>query len=60
MEIIYFTLVAIGLYFMADWVLDRIETARGERLKNRSVIFFAIILALALASFQLLSYIMRA
>lgn len=59
MEIIYFTLVAIGLYFMADWVLDRIETARGARLKNRSVIFFAIILALALASFQLIGFLMR-
>jgi uncharacterized membrane protein len=58
-EIIYFTLVAIGLYFMADWVLDRIETARGARLKNRSVIFFAIILALALASFQLIGFLMR-
>lgn len=59
MEIVYFTLVGIGLYFFSDWLLDRIETARGRRFENRSVIFFAIILVLAVASFQLLGYLMR-
>lgn len=59
MEIVYFTLVGIGLYFASDWLLDRIETARGRRFENRSVIFFAIILVLAVASFQLLGYLMR-
>lgn len=59
MEIVYFTLVGIGLYFVSDWLLDRIESARGRRFENRSVIFFAIILVLAVASFQLLGYLMR-
>ena len=59
MEIIYFTLVAIGLYFAADWVLNRIETARGSRFENRSVIFFVIMLGLTLAAFQLISYLKR-
>ena len=59
MEIVYFTLVAIGLYFMSDWLLDRIETARGKRFENRSVIFFAIIMVSALATFELISYLMR-
>jgi len=58
-EIIYFTLVAIGLYFAADWVLNRIETARGSRFENRSVIFFVIMLGLTLAAFQLISYLKR-
>lgn len=58
-EIVYFTLVGIGLYFFSDWLLDRIETARGSRFENRSVIFFAIILVLAIASFQLISYLMH-
>jgi hypothetical protein len=58
-EIVYFTLVAIGLYFMSDWLLDRIETARGKRFENRSVIFFAIIMVSALATFELISYLMR-
>jgi hypothetical protein len=54
MEIVYFTLVAIGLYFGADWLLDRIERARGRRFEHRQVAFFALILPLALASFWLM------
>ena len=53
MDLVYFTLVAIGLYFGADWLLDRIERARGKRFENRQVAFFAIILPLALLSFWL-------
>ncbi|HZM36594.1 MAG TPA: hypothetical protein VFC18_19180 [Burkholderiales bacterium] len=54
MDIVYFTVVAIALYFGADWVLDRIERMRGARFQNRQVAFFAIILPLALAAFWLL------
>lgn len=57
MQILYFTLVAAGLYFFADWALDRIERARGERFKYRNIIFFVIILALALISFRLMNYL---
>ena len=53
MDIVYFTVVAIGLYVAADWLLERIERARGERFENRQVVFFAIILPLALAAFWL-------
>lgn len=53
-EIIYFTLVAIGLYAFTAWVLDRVERARGRRFKNRNIIFFVIILVLALLSFELM------
>jgi hypothetical protein len=35
LEIVYFTVVAIGLYFVSDWLLRRIETARGELLEHR-------------------------
>lgn len=59
MEIVYFTLVAIGLYFMSDWLLDRIETMRGKRFENRSVIFFVIITVSALVTFELISFLMR-
>ena len=54
MGIVYFTLVAIVLYFAADWILERVEIAAGRRLENRSLIFFAILLALALSSFSLI------
>lgn len=56
---IYFTVVGIGLYFLSDWILDRIETARGNKFENRSVIFFVIILVLAVVSFQILGQLMH-
>jgi len=34
MEIVYYTLVAAGLYFMSDWVLQRLE-ARDLVLDRR-------------------------
>jgi len=54
MEIVYFTVIAIGLYFTADAVLEWVERKRGARFKNRQVVFFAIILPLALITFWLL------
>jgi len=51
--VVYFTIVAIGLYFGADWLLEYLERARGRRFENRQVVFLAIILPLALASFWL-------
>ena len=53
MDAVYFTIVAIGVYFASDWLLDRIERTRGRRFENRQVVFFAIVLPLALLSFWL-------
>jgi predicted PurR-regulated permease PerM len=53
MDIVYFTVIAIGIYFGADQLLDWIERKRGARFENRQVAFFAIILPLALAAFWL-------
>ncbi len=54
MEIVLFTLAAIALYFAADWILRSLEARRGAPFKNRSIIFFAIILPLALIVFSLM------
>jgi len=54
MSIIYFTFVAVLLYLGADWILNRIEVAAGKRLQHRSLIFFVILLAMALTSFTLI------
>ena len=51
MDLVWFTLVAVGLYFGADRLLDWIERRRGARFENRQVVFFALILPLALAAF---------
>lgn len=55
MEIVYYTLVAAGLYLVSNWLLDQIEVARGERFKYRSIIFFFIILTLAYITFGLIN-----
>ena len=48
MEILYYTVTAVVLFLLAAWLLDRIETAYGRRFKLRSLIFFVIMLVLAL------------
>jgi predicted PurR-regulated permease PerM len=53
MDIVYFTVIAIGIYFTADRLLDWIERKRGARFENRQVVFFAIVLPLALITFWL-------
>lgn len=58
MEVIYYTLVAAGLYLASDWLLDRIEISRGERFKYRSIVFFLIILVLAFISFSLIKFLL--
>jgi len=57
MEIIYFTIAAIFLYVGADWILKRIESAAGRTLEYRSIIFFAILLVMALTSFALIQHL---
>ena len=54
MSAIYFTLTGIVLYLIADWLLDRIEIHRGERLEHRTLVFFGILLGLALVTFPAL------
>ena len=54
MEIVYFTLTAIVLYVVSDWALRRIEAFAGRQFEHRTLIFFAIILGLALLSFGLI------
>lgn len=54
MEILVFTLNAIFVYFLSDWILRQIERRRGALLKHRQLVFFAIICVLALLSFEVL------
>lgn len=58
MGFIYYTLMGIGLYLAADWIVDRMEVSRGERLKYRSLVFFAVIMVLAFLSFNFVNYLM--
>ncbi|OHC82255.1 MAG: hypothetical protein A3G73_02625 [Rhodospirillales bacterium RIFCSPLOWO2_12_FULL_67_15] len=50
-EALVFLAVAVALYWLSDRILLRIEAARGAPFESRTLIFFAILLTLALASF---------
>jgi len=52
-EAVYFTLAALVLYFAADAILEWLERTRGSRFDNRQLVFFAIILPLAVLTFAL-------
>jgi hypothetical protein len=51
MEMVYYTVVAVILYFVSDWLLNRIEHRAGHRLEHRTLYFFGILVTLALLSF---------
>jgi membrane-anchored glycerophosphoryl diester phosphodiesterase (GDPDase) len=52
-EALLFTALAVVLYLVADRALDALERRAGRRFEYRSVIFFAILLVLAVLSFAL-------
>ncbi len=54
MEFVYYTTAGLVLYLLSDWILNKIEALRGDRLKHRSVVFFAIIMVLAVSSFKVI------
>jgi len=53
-ELILFSLNAIVIYLLSDWLVRLIEKRRGKALKQRQVVFFVIFLVLALVSFRFL------
>ena len=53
MDYLYYTIIGIGLYFISDWLLDRLENSYGSRFKYRGLVFFAIITVLALITSQM-------
>jgi hypothetical protein len=57
MSIVYFTLAAAILYLLSDWILQRVEVTAGRRFQYRSLVFFCILLTLAITSFSLVSYL---
>lgn len=54
MSAVWFTIVAIVLYFVSDWLLDRIEVSLGRRLEHRTLLFFVILLTLAMTTFAVI------
>ena len=54
MDIIYFTVTAAILYLLSDRILGMVEARAGRRYEQRTLIFFAILLTLALVTFTLI------
>ena len=53
MQYVYYTLAAIVLYFLSDWILLQIEKFRGEPFQQqRSTVFLLIIMVLAVSTFK--------
>ncbi len=59
-DLVLFTLNAIVIYLVTDWLVRLIEKRRGGSIRQRQIIFFVIFLGLALVSFRLLKNLMGA
>lgn len=60
MQYLYYTIAAILLYFLSDWILVRIERARGKKFaEQRSLVFLVIIMVLAVSSFKLIEVLVN-
>ena len=57
MAYLYYTITAVLLYILSDWILNRIESYYGKRFQYRSAIFFVIIMTLAVGSFEMIDRI---
>lgn len=58
MAYLYYTITAVILYLVSDWILNLIERRVGKRLEYRSLVFFVIIAVLAVSSFSLIEKLM--
>jgi hypothetical protein len=54
MNFLYFIIVAVALYFLADRLLEFIETRRGARFEQRTILFFFLLLGLAVVTFAVI------
>ncbi len=53
MQYVYYTIAAILLYFLSDWILVMIEKKRGKQFEQqRSLVFLVIIMVLAVGTFK--------
>ena len=57
-EMLAYTIVGIVLYFASDWILKFLEQRAGKQFDDRNLVFFGIILLLALSSFAILRLIL--
>ncbi len=60
MQYIYYTVAAITLYLVSDWILVMIEKARDKPFgQQRSLVFLIIIMTLAVGSFKAIEWLVK-
>ena len=58
MQYVYYTLAAIVLYFLSDFIVVMIEKSRGKPFEEqRSTVFLLIIMTLAISSFKAIEWL---
>lgn len=58
MEAVYFTVTGIVLYLVADRLVDLVERRAGRVLEHRTLLFFVLLLSLALATFAAIRWLL--
>jgi hypothetical protein len=59
-QMLLFTALAVVLYLVSDRALNALEVRAGRRFEYRSLIFFVILLALALLAFSAVQHFLPA
>ena len=54
MGAVYYTITGIVLYLVADWIFRLAETRAGRVFEHRTLIFFTLLLSLALVTFAVI------
>ena len=54
MQYLILIAVGVGLYFLSNWILERIEKTAGRTLDYRSLYFFGIFFMLLILAFYLI------
>ncbi len=57
---ILYVLTGIILYVAADWLLRRLEERAGRVFENRTLIFFGILLSMAMVAFAIIRVVVGA
>ncbi len=54
MAAVYYTITGVVLYLLADWILRLVEARAGRVFEHRTLVFFALLLSMALVTFALI------
>jgi len=54
MEAVYYTVTGVVLYLLADRILRAIEARAGRIFEHRTLIFFVLLLSMALVAFAVI------